>query len=261
MSGRDQSDDRDTAIRFLVEAALKSVADKRRIQSPQTKDDWIDRLCEEIMSASETSHQAVLSSLIATGVTSDEVLGDYVPAVARRIGELWVQDKATFVQVTIGAARLQALFQNRTDLPRGTWLDRTVPLGQSILMILPAVEDHTLGAFVAADQFRRHGLWVRMAIRLSNAELLRVVEEGRFSMLGISMATYKSVENVQEIIKNLKSSLDRCPPIVVGGKYVADSDGVEVLTGADLAVRSAREAIEGCGLASVAKSLTVDSLA
>lgn len=261
MSGYDQSDDRDTAIRFLVEAALKSVADNRRTQSPKTKDDWIDRLCEEIMSESETSHHAVISSLMATGVSSDEVLGEYVPAVARKLGEFWVQDKATFVQVTIGAARLQALFQNRTDLPRGTWLDRTVPLGQSLLMILPAVEDHTLGAFAAADQFRRHGLWVRMAIRLSNAELLHVVEEGRFSMLGISMATYKSVENVQEIIKNLKSGLERCPPIVVGGKYVADSDGVELLTGADLAVRSAREAIEACGLASVAKSLAVDSLA
>ncbi|MFW2542929.1 cobalamin B12-binding domain-containing protein [Primorskyibacter sp. 2E107] len=251
---------RDTAIRFLVEAALQSVATKKQASVPRSREEWVDRLCTEIMSDSETSHRNVISSLIATGVTTEQVLQIYVPAVAQRIGELWIQDRASFVQVTVGASRLQALFQNEHQPPQGKWLDRTVPLGQSMLMILPESEDHTLGAFVAADQFRRHGIWVRMAIRLKPHELVRVIEEGCFSMLGMSLATQKSIAGVEELINFLRSAMDHCPPIVIGGRYVLDKDDVEERTGADFAVRSVREAIERCGLASVSEPLSFDSV-
>ena len=40
----------------------------------------------------------------------------------------------------------------------------TVPLGHRILLVIPPGEDHTLGAFIAASQFRRYGLWVHLAI-------------------------------------------------------------------------------------------------
>lgn len=261
-SGRlELQDKRDTAIRFLVEAALQSVATTKQSSAPRSREEWVQRLCAEIMSDSETSHRNVISALLATGVSTEDVLQTYVPAVARRLGELWIQDKATFVQVTVGASRLQALFQNEKRPSLGKWLDRTVPLGQSMLMILPETEDHTLGAFVAADQFRRHGIWVRMSIRLKPHELVRVVEEGCFSMLGMSLASHKSVAGVEELIKFLRSAMDHCPPIVIGGRYILDEDDVEERTGADFAVRSVREAIERCGLASVSEPLSIDSMA
>ncbi len=239
---------------------MQSVAAEKRNATPRTREEWINRLCAEIMSDSETSHQAVISALMATGVSSEELIQIYVPAVARRIGEMWVQDKATFVQVTLGAGRLQALFQGDRSPHVGNWLDRTVPLGQSILMILPETEDHTLGAFVAADQFRRHGIWVRVAIRLKPPDLLQVVEEGRFSMLGLSVATARSVETAAKLIEILRAGLDHCPPIVIGGKYVMESSDVEARSGATCAVRSVREAIERCGLATVNDPLKIDVL-
>lgn len=260
LRSRELPDSRNTAIRFLVEAALRSVASEKRKTTPRTREEWIERLCNEFMSNSETSHQAALSALMATGVSSEDIFQSYVPAVARRIGEMWVQDKATFVQVTVGAARLQALFQNQDRPHGGRWLDRTVPLGQSILMILPENEDHTLGTFVAADQFRRHGVWVRIAIRLRPQEILHVAEEGCFSMIGLSVSMAKSIEPAANLVHFLRSGLDHCPPIVIGGKYVNDSVGVAERTGADHAVRTVREAIEKCGLATVNETLPFDSL-
>ncbi|MEQ5871661.1 cobalamin-dependent protein [Sagittula sp. NFXS13] len=259
--GKALATNRDTAIRFLVEAALQSVAAKKHVCVPSTREEWIDKLCVEIMSESETSHRSVITALMATGVSSEDVFQIYVPAAARRIGELWVLDKVTFVQVTIGASRLQALFHDESQSPQGKWLDRTVPLGQSILMILPETEDHTLGAFVAADQFRRHGLWVRMAIRLKPLEVVRAIEEGSFSMLGMSLASRKSVQHAEELIRFLRTTLDVCPPIVIGGKYVLDADDIEERTGADFAVKSVREAISRCKLATVNETLAMDSMA
>ncbi|MFC3614211.1 B12-binding domain-containing protein [Lutimaribacter marinistellae] len=215
------------------------------------------------MSESETSYQSVLTSAIASGVSSETLYHDMVPAAARRLGEMWVTDHASFVAVTIGAARLQSVFQeaaSRGETGRTVRLiDRTVPLGQSVLMILPEGEDHTLGAFVAADQFRRHGLWVRIAVQMSQDELVEVIGEGHFAMVGVSISREKAVENVAGLINYLKMELEHCPPVVLGGRYVPLSEDISERTGADHAVRSAREAIELCGLASVADFLSSDA--
>jgi len=248
----------DPAIRFLVESALKSVLSKSQPDSPRNRGEWVAYLAEAMISASETSHHAALSKLMASGVSSEEVFQKYIPAVARFLGEMWVSDKASFVDVTVGAARLQALFRNKAEPGEVGWLHRSIPLGQSVLMIAPDFEDHSLGAFVAADQFRRHGLWVHMAIGLTNEEIAAMIETSGFSLLGISAATANSVEKSQKLVEYLKAKVDHCPPIAVGGLAVEDPAKVEKITGADYAVRSVREAVERAGLSSVTGTVLID---
>lgn len=243
------------AIRFLVESALRTVMSNAVKAEPRTRDEWIGRLCEALMSESENSYQSVIASLIASGVSSEEVFQSYVPSAARSLGELWVSDQASFVDVTVGASRLQGLFRNKNEDVISRWADRSIPLGQSVLMIIPEYEQHALGAFVAADNLRRHGLWVHMAIGLNHSELAELVGSSRFAMIGISVATRNSVEKTTELVDYIRSNTDYVPPIVIGGRAV-DEDGKAVLrTGADFAVRTAREAIEKCGLSSVSEAL------
>ncbi|MEO1749475.1 MAG: hypothetical protein AAFR27_12825, partial [Pseudomonadota bacterium] len=85
------------AIRFLVESALRKVVHSQENALPRTRDDWTVRLCDALMSESETSHKAVISSLLASGVSTDEVYQTYIPEAARYLGELWVADRASFV--------------------------------------------------------------------------------------------------------------------------------------------------------------------
>ena len=84
-----------------------------------------------------------------------------------------MDDTLSFSQVTIGAARLQEIVRSlgHTDVSGSV----TVPLGHRILLVIPPEEDHTLGAFVAANQFRRYGLWVHLAIRQSADEVAETV--------------------------------------------------------------------------------------
>ncbi|MEX0339597.1 MAG: B12-binding domain-containing protein [Arenibacterium sp.] len=242
-------------IRFLVESALHSVASSRHQSVPRGQDDWVDHLVDALMSESETSYHAVLSSLIASGVTSKEIYEHYVPDAARRLGQLWVEDRASFVDVTVGAGRLQSLYRDQAEQGERNWLDRSIPLGQSILMIIPEGEDHSLGAFVAANQFRRHGIWVRMAIGLNLDELVQLVQNGRFSMLGVTAATLKTLPQVTQMIDHLRSHIKKCPPITVGGLVVSNHDDVASRTGADVAATTVREAIEKCRLASTGEKL------
>ena len=107
----------------------------------------------------------------------------------------------------------------------------------------------------AADNLRRHGLWVHMAIGLKDAELTQLVNSQRFSMVGLSIATPNAVEKTTDLVDYIRSNSEHTPPIVVGGRMVEESEKLVLRTGADFAVKSAREAIEKCGLASVAEAL------
>jgi len=249
-----------SGIRFLVESALRKVAlDKQGGEIPKSRSEWIARLCAALTDESEAAHQRVVAAMVANGIPSHEIYHSYVPDAARFLGEMWVQDKASFVDVTVGAARLQALFRSRDAADLGGWMDRSIPLGQSVLMIVPTFEDHSIGAFVAADQFRRHGIWVHMAIGLEDQELQHLLGSGRFAMAGITAGSAKTLERLTELIDYLRSNLEYCPPIVIGGRLVDKPREVEKRTGADFAVRTAREAIELCGLASVVDPLSIDA--
>ncbi|HKL06505.1 MAG TPA: cobalamin B12-binding domain-containing protein [Roseovarius sp.] len=250
---------REPAIRFLVESALRSVLSKSQSDKPRSREEWVAYLAEAMISDSETSHHAAISSLVASGVSSEEVFQKYIPAVSRFLGEMWVSDKASFVDVTVGAARLQALFRNKAQPGEAGWLTRSIPLGQSVLMIVPNFENHSLGAFVAADQFRRHGLWVHMAIGLEDEEIAALIETSGFSLLGITAATPKSVEKCRKIVEYLKTKVEHCPPIAIGGFAVEDAEAVERTTGADFAVKSVREAVERAELSTVAGSALLDA--
>ncbi|MDT8325778.1 MAG: cobalamin B12-binding domain-containing protein [Roseovarius sp.] len=249
-----------SGIRFLVESALRSVAlDKQGVETPKTREAWVAHLCEALSDDSEAAHSRVIAAMMGNGISSTEIFQYYVPEAARYLGELWVQDKASFVDVTVGASRLQALFRKRKDGEMGGWLDRSIPLGQSVLMVIPEFEDHSIGAFVAADQFRRHGLWVHVAIGLEGEELVHLIDSGRFAMVGITVGSSKTLECLIELIDYLRSNIETCPPVVLGGQLVGKPSEFEKRTGADYAVRTARAAIERCGLASVAQTLSIDA--
>lgn len=245
------------AIRFLVQSALRKIASDYVDRRPQGREAWIERLCAALMSESETSHHSVISALVASGVTSEQVYHDYVPAAAQRLGEMWISDAASFVDVTLGAARLQALFRSAGEARGVPMLGRSIPMGQEILMVIPAFEQHSLGAFVAADTFRRHGVWVRMAISMESEELVELLRERRFSAVALSLATLKSVEKAGELIEYLRMNVRSLPPVMAGGRIVGESNAAVRRCGADIAVRSVREAIERCGLATVTERLTV----
>src|SRR6056297_4061045 len=136
-NGSGLNQQREPAIRFLVESALRSVLTKSQSDKPRSREEWVVYLAEAMISESETSHHAAISALVASGVSSEEVYQKYIPAVSRFLGEMWVSDKASFVDVTVGAARLQALFRNKAEPGEVGWLHRSIPLGQSVLMIAP----------------------------------------------------------------------------------------------------------------------------
>lgn len=248
------------ALRSLVESALRTLASNKAGAEPKCREQWITELCEALMSDSETSHRTLIARLGATGVGAEDILQNYIPAAARRLGEMWLMDEASFVDVTVGASRLQALFRERGGRETGQWTDRSIPLGQSVLMVIPQFEQHSLGAFVTADNLRRHGLWVHMAVGLTHEEIVELLHSSRFAMVGITVGSEASIDLATGVIRHLRAHAAHVPPIVVGGQAAAGRREVERRTGADFVVQSAREAIERCGLSTIAEPLAFDQV-
>lgn len=246
-------------LQVLVESALRSVASGKREPRPQTRADWVERICVRLMADSDSGAQALLADLVANGFAAEEIHHGLVPAAARRLGEMWLSDEAGFVDVTVAAARLQAIVREGAEGTGGEATGQAIPMGQAVLLVVPDFEGHTLGAFVAADQFRRHGIWVHMAIAASPAEVAALVAGGGFSMVAVSVSMARSLENLAHLLHVVRGNTAECPPIVVGGGIVAEVAGIARRCGADHAASSVREAVEKTGLVSVAETLSVDS--
>ncbi|MEM7597691.1 MAG: hypothetical protein AAF382_08325 [Pseudomonadota bacterium] len=238
------------ALQLLAEAALKTLAAKGGAAAPQTHDQWVHFLCNAVLADGHVKHEMAVSQLLGSGTSSDDILHNLVPAVARRLGEMWVGDEASFVDVTIGSARLQQMFQMREEEQHPLLTQRAPVGGDTVLMVVPEFEQHTLGAFVAADEMRRAGIWARIGLLISAEEVCNLLQSNHFAMLGISIGSRDSVERAAEFVNYIRQNANRIPPVVVSGNVVERLDVIRSQTGADFVVSTVPEAIESCGLKS-----------
>ena len=230
----------------LALKALKVLAARRSNVPLRTREQRVQDLCDAVLHKDESRQHAVVAQMVAGGVSTADIADVFITLAARKLGEAWVDDRLTFSEVTIGAARLQELVRSLGHADAGGSV--TVPLGHRILLVIPAEEDHTLGAFIAANQFRRYGLWVHLAIGQSPKELAETVAAQDFEMIGVSGAGRRAIGAVKNLVTSVKERCPNCAPVVVGGNMCKLENGVLELTGADFVTTSPRQAMGFCGL-------------
>ena len=247
-----ESPDDSPGIRCLAESALRILAERKQGARNADSQDWVERLCDAVVSDSETSHHRVISSMVSSGITSDDVFDVYLPSVARELGERWVRDEANFVQVTLGTGRLQTLIRERAGLGAGS-ADGT----GRVLMVLPPFEAHALGVFIAADQIRRAGHSVHVSVAPEPPEVVEMLGERHFDMVGLTCATRRSIGRLGDYIAEIRAGVSAPPPLVVGGPIVPEMRDLAAICGADHAAASTEDALRAAGLVSAPESLCI----
>jgi methanogenic corrinoid protein MtbC1 len=250
----DQASDERAGIQSLAESALKILAERRQCDRHGDMAQWVERLCDAVVSDSETSHHRVISAMVSSGVRSDEVFDTYLPAVARELGDRWMRDEATFVEVTLGTGRLQTLLRERAERRCAAPSGR----GHSILLVLPPFEAHALGVFIAADQMRRAGHSVQLAIGPSAAEVAALAAERDFAMIGLTCATRRALGDLRGFISGLRAAARTAlPPVVIGGPLKDSVPDLAQTTGADHVAQNCEEALRLAGLACTPEALCI----
>lgn len=248
-----------TEVEALAAQALSVLASAQPASGNTQRDAPLAQmfaLTEAYIAPDERARHDVLARIMGRGVSSSDVIEAVVPAAARYLGELWATDKLSFADVTIGAARLQETV--RTIGARKIDSGEADPEGPTIILVVPRTEQHTLGIFVVAEQFRRLGVRVHMTLGNNQSEILRLVRMHRFAMVGVTASCRRTLSSVKELVKSIRTGVPRIIPIVVGGP-VADLDlDITSLTGADYVASNAEDALRLCGI-ETAKSRRLES--
>ncbi len=206
----------------------------------------LEQLLDAFLSSDEDKRHDMLMRLRQDGVPIGDIIDHILPAVARIMGEGWANDQISFAHVTIGTARLQEAVRVLG------WHDKTrqrvAETAPVILLIIPKPEHHTLGAFVLADQWRRMGFQVDIAIDQHPRQVADMLRRHHYAMIGITAAGRRTLASAKELVDTIRLTAARATPIFVGGAILDRDIDVLGITGADHVARDAGSALRVCGL-------------
>lgn len=179
-------------------------------------------------------------------ITNEMLADHYIPEAARRLGRAWEDDWASFAEVSIGSARLQAFLH---EIGKGWAADGTESVGAStVLILVPEGEQHTLGALTAAGWLRRRGISVSVRIGPSPAQLAEILGQRRFDGAMISVACHETLEVCTGLVKTLRSEASDGLRIALGGAVLERGEDVAAVSGVDIVTNDLPKAIDALGL-------------
>ena len=160
-------------------------------------------------------------------------------------GDLWVDDRASFFDVTVAVSRLRAIIHD--------WLEMHPQPGspasedkRSIMLAKLHSEAHSIGLVIADWCFRSAG-WIVSGGEDRNVDE-RLFEDLRarpFAVLGLSVGSDTPEEELRRTIEAAKAqSMNAALKVCIGGAYVSLNDNICERVGADFAVKDALEAVQ-----------------
>lgn len=189
----------------------------------------------------------------ARGAARDALYLDLLAPAARLLGQMWEEDSAGFLEVTMGLVRLhEVMHEIGSDAPdaragaRGPEAAAGGRARRALLLPAPG-DDHTFGAAMVADFFRRAGWTVWTAPGASgdtSRKLAGVVRRGWFDLVGFSVGGTGRLDALAESIRALRRA-SRNPGVVVmvGGPLFVAHPELAAHVGADGTALDGRQAV------------------
>lgn len=173
-----------------------------------------------------------LQALLDGGESLQRIYLDLLSPIAARLGEYWLEDRCTFIDLTLALSRLHWLLREV-----GRRNGENVTRSQSkrrIYLAAPPGEQHTFG-LVMIEEFFLHAGW-EMACdhSTSAASILQAVHTNDVDVVGLTISSIELLGPLQDLIGMLgKASSNRKARIMVGGGLFKDHpDLIEKISGA-----------------------------
>jgi methanogenic corrinoid protein MtbC1 len=177
-------------------------------------------------------------------VTLERIYLGLVAPAARRLGELWEEDRCDFAQVTLGLWRLQNLvFDLSPQLPEGFTARPDQP--RRVLLAAAPGSQHTLGLLMVSEFFRHAGWDVWSDPCASEGDLVALVRSEWFDLIGLSIGVDSQALPVKSVALALRSA-SRNPRVgvMIGGPLLLEHPHMVAEVGADFTAADARQAVE-----------------
>lgn len=183
-----------------------------------------------------------VNGIVRRGVSPEAVLVNYLGPTACLLGEQWENDDINFIDVTMAVWRLQEVVHDiAARIPAAAPSDGAL---RSLFSVVPG-DNHGFGTIVVDDCFRRHGWESRCMTLTDEPQLLEVVAEERFDVIGLTVSCDDYLADLPRLIGRVRAaSANPHVVIMLGGRLFNSSSGLAVQLGADLSAPDARAAVD-----------------
>lgn len=195
-----------------------------------------------ILAGQAEAPSAYVAGLLDDGLSIESAYLDLLAPAARHLGLLWEEDRSDFVQVTLGLRRLQELAHELS--PAFTSEAKPVESGRRILLVPVPGDQHTFGSVIVAEFMRRAGWDVWDDPAASRDDIIEIVRNESFSVVGMSVSCDARLEGLASLIRSIRrNSRNRSIGIMVGGRPFTEHPERVALVGADVTAADGRHAV------------------
>ncbi len=161
---------------------------------------------------------------------------------ARLLGHWWRCDIADFAQVTIGSSNLQRVLHRLSPEFCAPGADQ--PSGLSLLLATEPQSQHTMGAFMLAEFFRRHGWAVQLLTPHDGEDVLTHLRRDWFDAVALSISSDRKLQSLAQWLPRLrKSAPNPSLHVLVGGPMSDQAPEVLQALGVGLVGADARQTV------------------
>ena len=203
----------------------------------------IDSFVRLLMAVDAAAPGEFVNQLRARGISKDSILLDLFGPAARALGDMWSADLCSFVDVTLGLSRIQALMRSLGGLGTATSGAGTAK-GRVLLVPAPG-EQQTRGLRVVEEFLLREGWDVSSRMQTEADGIVAAVAAEWFEFIGLSASREALIVGLSEAISGIrKESLNPGIRIMVGGVLFATRPDLATDLGADGCCADPREAVQ-----------------
>ncbi len=199
---------------------------------------------EAMLSEDRKAFDTTVDEMALRSKPFTQILRELITPVLDDLGQMWRDDRASFMEVTLATCRVQTFVCEK--LAATAKRDRKDEVHGNIAFARPEGESHTLGLTVVTECFRIDGWTVMGGVDLEIGDgLWSLLADNDIDVLGFTVGSAMHVPPVAEAIKQAKE-VSRNRDLVIGiGGYcaIADPEAIKTLN-ADFVAIDALDAID-----------------
>tara|TARA_B100000678_G_scaffold284743_1_gene286790 strand:+ start:388 stop:1215 length:828 start_codon:yes stop_codon:yes gene_type:complete len=184
-----------------------------------------------------------VEGLLKSGYDIQALFLDLLAPAARKLGAMWEEDECDFVEVTMGLWRLQEVMREIASSSPPIEQSARRP-ARALFSPMPG-DQHGFGAMMIDEVFARAGWESEALVDPQRRDLLTVVSNRPFDLLGLTITNDSPSSALQSLIRAIRAvSANSAIRIMIGGRLVNANPGLAEAVGADGTAADAFAALE-----------------
>lgn len=190
------------------------------VKRPQIGNDGVRDFISLTMRDEPDAAVNYVQSLLDDGICFQDILLKLMAPAARELGERWEHDATSFVEVTLGVARMHRILREFDGVPDYMWSQTGA--GRRVLLLPVPGEQHTFGLRLVQEFLLRESWAVVNRPVEKIADLSRLVSAEHFDVVGLALSGETWINTMRSAIASVrKHSRNKRVKILIGGHLLA----------------------------------------